>query len=209
MDGSEKLRRLVGKWPGIRPLVLVLKQFLLNRGLNEVYSGGLGSYGLILLCVSFFQMHPLIQARLIKPEENLGVLLIEFFELFGKCLSYDRVGISVLGRGSYFEKEERFPVQNHYSRHLLSVEDPYDTSNDVTKASFSIAVVRQAFGYAFEILTALVNERLCESSASDGPKTVPKNIKGSGGGSGLPALPASLLSSIMVVSNDVHNNRSR
>ncbi|KAM0683990.1 Non-canonical poly(A) RNA polymerase papd5 [Mitosporidium daphniae] len=199
VEGSEKLRRLVGKWPGIRPLLLVLKQFLLNRGLNEVYSGGLSSYGLILLCVSFFQMHPMIQARLIRPEENLGVLLIEFFELFGKCLSYDRVGVSVLGRGSYFEKGERFPISNHHSGHLLAVEDPYDTSNDVTKASFSISVVRQAFGYAFEILTALVGERLRMLLDPD-PERV-ASLKG------LAALPPSLLSSIVVVPEDVRNRR--
>lgn len=134
----------------------MLKQFLLNRSLNEVYTGGLGSYGLILLCVSFFQMHPMIQSGLINPGENLGVLLVEFFELFGKCLNYEKVGISVLSNGSYFRKEDRKWMQP--KAHLLSVEDPYDTSNDVTKNSFSISIVKQAFQHAYDILSSLMVE---------------------------------------------------
>jgi non-canonical poly(A) RNA polymerase PAPD5/7 len=35
---------------------MVLKQFLLQRDLNEVYTGGIGSYSLILMIVSFLQV---------------------------------------------------------------------------------------------------------------------------------------------------------
>lgn len=37
-------------------LVLVLKQFLLQRDLNEVFTGGIGSYSLFLMAVSFLQV---------------------------------------------------------------------------------------------------------------------------------------------------------
>lgn len=37
-------------------LVLVLKQFLIQRDLNEVFTGGISSYSLILLVVSFLQV---------------------------------------------------------------------------------------------------------------------------------------------------------
>jgi DNA polymerase sigma len=39
-------------------------------------------------------------------EVNLGVLLIEFFELYGKQFNYDNVGIRLVGNGSYFNKEK-------------------------------------------------------------------------------------------------------
>jgi len=45
------------EFPALPYLVLVLKQFLNQRDLNDVYSGGLGSYSLILLIVSFFQVN--------------------------------------------------------------------------------------------------------------------------------------------------------
>lgn len=44
--------------PALRPLVLVVKAFLNQRGMNEVYSGGLGSYSVICLVISFLQVRP-------------------------------------------------------------------------------------------------------------------------------------------------------
>lgn len=44
------------KYPVLPYLVLVLKQFLLQRDLNEVFTGGIGSYSLFLMAVSFLQV---------------------------------------------------------------------------------------------------------------------------------------------------------
>lgn len=43
-------------YPGTRELVLVIKQFLTQRGCNEVFTGGLSSYAVTLLVLSFFQV---------------------------------------------------------------------------------------------------------------------------------------------------------
>ena len=43
-------------FPCLPPLVLVLKQFLLQRDLNEVFTGGISSYSLILMVISFLQV---------------------------------------------------------------------------------------------------------------------------------------------------------
>jgi len=100
-------------------------------------------------------MHPMIQAGYIEPEENLGVLLVEFFELYGKSLFYDRVGISVLGSGSYYDKERDKDWKVPGKPYLLSIEDPHSPSNDVAKSSFNIGIVRQAFNHAFDLLSSL------------------------------------------------------
>ena len=44
-------------YPVLRPLTIVLKQFLKMRGLNDLYTGGLPSYTLILMIVSFLQFY--------------------------------------------------------------------------------------------------------------------------------------------------------
>jgi len=44
------------QYPNLKYLVLVLKQFLLQRDLNEVFTGGISSYSLIYLTVSFLQV---------------------------------------------------------------------------------------------------------------------------------------------------------
>lgn len=40
----------------LEPLVLVLKQFLSQRGLNQPFNGGLSSYALILMVYSFIKV---------------------------------------------------------------------------------------------------------------------------------------------------------
>lgn len=89
INASNIVQDLMAKYPALKPLTYVLKQFLLIRGLNEVYTGGLSSYGLSAILTSFLQMHPLIQSGEIKQEENLGVLLIEFLEFYGKWFNND------------------------------------------------------------------------------------------------------------------------
>ena len=43
--------------PAARPLLSVLKASLAQRGLSEVYTGGLGSYALLVMVVAFLQGH--------------------------------------------------------------------------------------------------------------------------------------------------------
>ena len=50
------LQQYLYEYPSLRYLLYVLKQFLLLRNLNEVYHGGISSYALTLMVVSFLQV---------------------------------------------------------------------------------------------------------------------------------------------------------
>ena len=50
------VQRFLKEYPTLRYLVLVLKQFLLQRDMNEVFTGGISSYSLTLLAISFLQV---------------------------------------------------------------------------------------------------------------------------------------------------------
>ena len=52
----ELIKDFCVQFPALKKLVLVLKQFLLQRDLNEVFHGGISSYSLILMCISFLQV---------------------------------------------------------------------------------------------------------------------------------------------------------
>lgn len=132
---------------------MITKAFLAQRSMNEVYTGGLGSYSIVCLAVSFLQMHPKIRSGEIDPEENLGVLVMEFFELYGNLFNYDEVGISLREGGTYFSKRQR-GWYDYTRRSSLSIEDPADPSNDISKGSFGFHKVRTAFSGAHSILTA-------------------------------------------------------
>lgn len=69
------------------------------------------------------QLHPRIDAR--NPNENLGVLLIEFFELYGRHFNYLKTGIRIKNGGSYMAKEEIMKEMNNgYRPSMLCIEDP-------------------------------------------------------------------------------------
>jgi non-canonical poly(A) RNA polymerase PAPD5/7 len=119
------LKDMHGGGNALRSLVMVTKAFLNQRSMNEVYSGGLGSYSIVCLAVSFLQMHPKIRRGEIDAEKNLGVLVMEFFELYGCYFNYEEVGISVRDGGCYFSKRER-GWWDYYRSNRLSIEDPID-----------------------------------------------------------------------------------
>jgi non-canonical poly(A) RNA polymerase PAPD5/7 len=132
-------------------LVLVLKQFLLQRDLKEVFTGGISSYSLILMVISFIQLHPRSEAQ--KPNANLGVLLLEFFELYGRFFNYYRVGIRINDGGAYVAKSEiQKQMDPNYRPSILCIEDPLNPMNDIGKSSYGAIMVKQAFEYAFDIL---------------------------------------------------------
>ncbi|KAJ3807269.1 hypothetical protein F5876DRAFT_48398, partial [Lentinula aff. lateritia] len=144
----------------LRALVMITKMFLSQRSMNEVYTGGLGSYSIVSLVISFLQMHPKIRRGEIDADQSLGVLLIEFFELYGSFFNYENVGISVRDGGTYFNKRQRgwYNDTSNYKgkggASSLSIEDPIDISNDISSGSYGFAKVRATFAGAHRILTA-------------------------------------------------------
>lgn len=152
------ISRIVEDLGAAKCLILVVKSVLKQRGMNEVYTGGLGSYSIICLVVSFLQLHPKIQVGDIDPNKNLGVLLLEFFELYGKHFNFDQTGISVRRGGYYYSKAHR-GWQRERQPYLLSIEDPADESNDIASGSHNILSVRSVFSGAFDLLSATLYHR--------------------------------------------------
>ncbi|GFR42624.1 hypothetical protein Agub_g3555, partial [Astrephomene gubernaculifera] len=56
-QAAQLVSEMTAAWPMMRPLILCLKLFLQQRELNEVYTGGIGSYALITLVAAFLQLH--------------------------------------------------------------------------------------------------------------------------------------------------------
>ncbi|MED6269606.1 hypothetical protein CHARACLAT_001252 [Characodon lateralis] len=143
------------KYPVLPYLIFVLKQFLLQRDLNEVFTGGISSYSLILMVISFLQLHPRIDAR--DPNQNLGMLLIEFFELYGRHFNYLKTGIRINNGGAYVAKEEVMKTMtNGYTPSMLCIEDPLLPGNDVGRGSYGAMHVKQVFDYAYTVLSHAV-----------------------------------------------------
>jgi len=144
------------KYPVLPKLIMVLKQFLLLRDLNEVWTGGVSSYSVIIMCISFLQMHPRCDAR--TSSANIGVLLLEFFELYGRHFNYHNTCIRVKNGGRYIHKDEfRRQMENNSSPSpQLSIEDPLTPGNDLGRGSYAVLQVKQSFEYAYRTLTSAI-----------------------------------------------------
>jgi len=176
-------RALIGEYlarfPALRPLLLVLKYFLVQRGLNDTYSGGAGSFLLVLMVVHVLQQR-LAGAAALGPGKrravagmaasagggaaavdnalNLGSLLVSFLELYGYNLNMTTTGISVRGvAGGYFSKADRRWF-NPQRPSLLAMENPCDPETDAGKNSWGMDRVRRAFRYAHTNLSQTLRE---------------------------------------------------
>ncbi|KAK5911459.1 hypothetical protein CgunFtcFv8_005630 [Champsocephalus gunnari] len=170
------IKGYVKMYPVLPYLIFVLKQFLLQRDLNEVFTGGISSYSLILMVISFLQLHPRIDAR--NPNENLGVLLIEFFELYGRHFNYLKTGIRIKNRGGYLAKEEIMKsMTNGYRPSMLCIEDPLLPGNDVGRGSYGAMHVKQVFDYAYIVLSHAVSPLARSYPNKDSESTMGRIIR--------------------------------
>ncbi|KAL5106356.1 Terminal nucleotidyltransferase 4B [Taenia crassiceps] len=143
----------LGVYPCLRYLVFPLKQFLLLRELNEVWTGGLSSYALILMCISFLQQNARENETI--SSRNLGTLLLEFFEFYGVRFNYRTTGIKFSDQSSFIPKD-LFVKNMDRDQHppLLCIEDPLCPGNNVARRSYSSYRVLDAFKHAYLTLSA-------------------------------------------------------
>ncbi|XP_023668638.2 terminal nucleotidyltransferase 4A-like [Paramormyrops kingsleyae] len=170
------IKDYVKKYAVLPYLILVLKQFLLQRDLNEVFTGGISSYSLILMVISFLQLHPRIDAR--SPNINLGILLIEFFEFYGRHFNYLKTAIRIKNGGAYIAKEEIMKTMtNGYRPSMLCIEDPLLPGNDVGRSSYGAMQVKQVFDYAYIVLSHAVSPLAHSYPNKDSDSTLGRIIK--------------------------------
>lgn len=137
------IRQYLEDFPSLMPLILVVKCFMHQRMLNEVYRGGIGSYALLLLVVSHLQhyrtnfKHRMGNGRTMP---NLGSVLIDFFTLYGSKFNYVYSGIRIKNNGNYYSKKRKF-ITDSAQPMLLSIEDPQDEENEIAKNSFNLRSV--------------------------------------------------------------------
>jgi len=164
-QAAETMNHFLKSMPPLRPLCMVLKYFVKVRSINEPYYGGVGSYMLQLMIISFLQ-HRARQEKYLRRTTktltcNLGSLLLEFFELYGLDFNYITTGISVRNDGSYFPKGARDKREHFWQPSrpfLLALENPNDPTSDVGRSTFRMNNIQRSFEVAFRVLLAHVSE---------------------------------------------------
>lgn len=165
------------------PLIVVVKYFLHQRGMDEPYHGGLGSFALTLMAISFLQQHPIYTG---SPDQRLycglGRLLVDFFRYYGMYFRYDRCGLSVVGTGRCFKRTDVCassvrPMTNGANSSLgrggpqsgppqVLLEDPGCPENNAASSLRNFNVIATSFTHAFRALTAVFEPNRRPGSSS-------------------------------------------
>ncbi|XP_037067880.1 terminal nucleotidyltransferase 4B-like [Pollicipes pollicipes] len=164
---ANQIKQYMTEYPDMPKLVIALKQFLLQRELNEVFTGGISSYSLILMTVGFLQTYETDLDSF--PGCKLGILLIEFFEMYGLKFNYLKTCIKVKDHGyaPRSQVEEQFAAHSVHNSPLC-IEDPHNAGNDIGRSSYNMMKVKEAFKYAYQRLSSAV---LSPGSACDPNRT--------------------------------------
>lgn len=157
LDAARRIRKWLDLTPGLRELVLIIKQFLRSRHLNDVHVGGLGGYATIIMVYHFLKLHPRVSTHNLAAMENLGTLLIEFFELYGLNFSYDKLVIAINNSDDspkYIPKNACPQLRAVKGQFSIIIQDPSDPQNNITRSSYNLRGLKKAFVGAFQLLVS-------------------------------------------------------
>ena len=184
---GKMIKHMISIVPAMKPLVLVLKYFLHQRELNVTFKGGVGSFLLQLMVIASIQQHAKVrqeqryrsledikmrtkskkawksqkEAFRQKPSVDLGTMLLEFLEFYGRTLDTKNIGISVRGQGSLYRKAHRgFGDRRPGRAELLSLENPESPSIDIGANSYAYRRVARAISNSYEMLSAKLSSYL-------------------------------------------------
>jgi non-canonical poly(A) RNA polymerase PAPD5/7 len=143
---NETFKKWKAQYPAMPIILSVIKQFLLIRGLNEVPTGGLGGFSITCLVTSLLQHTP--QGHL---QPNLGNILMDFFNFYGKQYRYETQGIRMNPPGYfnkvYFGNPDR-----------LTIEDPNNQDNDISGGTKEINLILRTFSRAHTTLQSRIEQ---------------------------------------------------
>lgn len=177
---STLIQGFLDEYPEIRPMALVLKYFLYKHALNNPYTGGIGSYCLLFLIITFFQLYSRREhipdsletetseertgEEKIPRHANLGRLLMEFFELYGTRFEFEQIVINILDGGSH----RLLPHRGTSHMMPLLILDPFNAQNNIGHSTFMMWKVKKEMAAVYakpqEFISGLLEHMLREES---------------------------------------------
>ena len=136
----------------LEPIIIALKTIIKNANLNNQYKGGLSSYGLILMVVSFIQSQN--ESINVTTEENVvGKTFYYLLKHYGVNFDFNNYLIITYPIEDYALNENiDMEVMKYYENcHQLIIVDPLNKKNNVAKNTFQYVNLKMAFMIAFMV----------------------------------------------------------
>ncbi|KAH8732155.1 hypothetical protein GQ44DRAFT_735100 [Phaeosphaeriaceae sp. PMI808] len=132
------------EYPDMIFLVVLVKQLLSMRGLNEVHHGGLGGFSIICLVVSYIQHN--------RKTDNLGACFLGFLEYYGK--KFDLAKQRIQMHPPAIVKKTHMGIDGRVEQPTgLSIQDPNKPDNNISGGSHKAANAFGVFAAAHDTLT--------------------------------------------------------
>ena len=129
-------------YPEIKPILKLLKRYFYMKKMNFSFEGGLSSYNLFLLILSFVKYQNLYNFNNIN-KINLGYFLVQFLEFFGKIFDFKNYLININSPYIYLNN-----YNNYNCGKTLIILDPL-TGLNASKSSYKIGEIQKMFLNAF------------------------------------------------------------
>ena len=152
--------------PLLRPLTMVLKQWLFQRKMNEVYlRGGLSSYALFLLILT--TVHHRQHDTQHIPSESLGRLLMQFLQQWSSPTAFADIirplhGFLDKSALSWDDPYQPFllciPASHSSSMLIVGIQDPVNEENCIGRQTFSIREIQKEWALSCNALTVAIEE---------------------------------------------------
>ena len=143
VEGVRMVRAYLDRYPEAKYLTCVLKYFLRQRGLNDTYSGGVGSFMLFCTVVAGLQEHRRTSSRL--KQYTLGHYFVHYLRFFGVEIDIATTGLEIEGDGKKF-------AMDGGSGQLLTIVCPQESQHSIGLNSYRFPLVQQAYKDAYRLL---------------------------------------------------------
>ena len=168
----ELVKSYIKEYDVLKPMTIALKTILKNANLNNSYTGGLSSYGLILMIVSYIQNKR--DSFYNEDESNLiGNTFYGFLLHYGIKFDFNKYAIITYKineiNAALSDKETNLNIGQN--AHELMIVDPLNNKNNVAKSNYQFMNLKMAFMIAF-----MVTKEDCECGCHYGKANYENNL---------------------------------
>lgn len=150
LHANRTFKQWKADFPDMPAIVVLIKQLLAMRGLNEVHTGGIGGFTIICLVVSMLQLMPKDLFDGIDPRSRYADLLMHFLDLYGNKFDVRTTGIKMDPPGHFDKRTTQTYAKVNPTG--LTIIDPNRENNDISGGSKKIREVFECFREAHAAL---------------------------------------------------------
>jgi DNA polymerase sigma len=145
------INKSINTYPMITYLLLILKRYFKIMKMNKSFHGGLSSFSLYLLILSFCKKFP-------TDITSKGKALFSFLGMFS-FFEFDKLGIDVEHSNIFYYLNNTITINNNnnnnseesFSKKEINIKDPL-TKLNVAKSSFRVDDIQTTFRIAYDFL---------------------------------------------------------